>query len=66
MLMSANQLEHRCEKYRSLFLDQDLHCVTRQTDQTAPMCEIDDLSHSQEAQRKEADTLLEELIMYCQ
>lgn len=34
----------------SLFLDQDLDCVTRQTDQTAPMCERDDLSRSQEAQ----------------
>lgn len=41
-----------------LFLEQDLLCVTKQTEQTAPMCEIDDLSHSQEAQSKERDTPL--------
>lgn len=42
-----------------LFLDQDLHCVTLQTDQTAPTCETDDLSLSPEGQRKG-----EELIIY--
>lgn len=39
-----------------LFLSVDLQCVTRQTEQTAPMCEIDDLSHSEEAQWKDGDT----------
>lgn len=39
-------------------------CHYRQTEQTAPMCEIDDLSHSQEARWKDRNALFEELIIY--
>lgn len=61
MLMGANQLGQMWEISERLFLD--LRCVTRQTGQAAPMCEIDDLSHSQEAQWKERDT---PLISHCE
>lgn len=39
-------------------VQEDLHCISRQTEQTAPMCEVDDLSHSQEAQWKDRHTRL--------
>ncbi len=58
LLTGANQPGHSCGKYQRLFLTQDLHCVTRHTDQTAPMCEIHDLSDSYKTQGKEGDALL--------
>lgn len=45
------------------FLEWDLHCVTRHTDQTASMCETDDLSHAHEAWWKAGEALFQEVIM---
>lgn len=47
-----------------LFLEPDLHYVTRQTEQTAPMCEIHDLSHSDEACWKDRGALFKGLTTY--
>lgn len=44
MLMGANQAGHRCGNYQRVFLVEDLDCVTGWTEQTALMCERDDLS----------------------
>lgn len=41
-----------------LFLEEDLDCVTGQTEQTAPMCETDDLSHPDQAQMTNARHVL--------
>lgn len=38
-------------------VQEDLDCISRQTEQAAPMCEVDDLSHSPEAQWKDRHTL---------
>lgn len=46
-----------------LFLEEDLDCVTGWTEQTAPMCETDDLSHPDQAQMTSVRHIFEKLIM---
>ena len=64
MLTGANQAGHRCGKYQSVcswtrFCTVSLGRQSRQ----APMCEIDDLSHAQEARVERGGSLPEELII---
>lgn len=64
MLTGANQAGHRCGKYQSVcswtrFCTVSLGRQSRQ----APMCEIDDLSHAQEARVEREGALPEELII---